>query len=536
MENINCSYLNNTHFDNEYCTPIQLRLPLDLETLISFDDPIYAFDKVMRGCNLEKYLKSDEKDSRGRIGFNHVTMLKVILFGFMIDGYRSLRDLSKMCQNDIRFRWLLRNENGIPSHMSICNFMNHYLKENINDIFNEINKFIFKNEHVDLNHVYIDGTKMEANANKYSWVWKNACLTSRDKLFEKLTKLYTTINDELLFLESYRYPTRNEYTIEYVELTLTDFKDRFKIDELCFTSGRGHKKTAFQRYYELLKCYLDKLKEYACKIETCGEKRNSFSKTDKDATFMRIKTDYMGNDQLLPSYNLQLGICDEYIAIVDINQFAADMDCFIPLMTKFENTFGFYPKYPVADAGYGSQNNYIFCEKNGMEKYMKFPMYKKETEDEKYINNEFRPINFKRNDYGKLVCPNGKTFEFLKYVPLKGNKYGRVQEMYQCSDCTNCSFKNKCTKAEGNRVININEELDKMHQEVISNLSSIHGALLRTNRSIQAEGTFGIIKQDRKYKRLVRKGLKSLNMEVLLVSIGYNLMKQYSKARRNYAC
>ena len=198
MENLVNNYLNNTSSRNEYYTPIQLRLPLDLETSISFDDPIYTFDEVMKGCNLEKYLKSDVKDSRGRIGFNLVTMLKVVLFGYMINGNISTRKLERLCVNDIRFRWLLRNEDSFPCHMTICNFQNNYLKEKIEDIFYEINSYIFEKEKVDLEHIYIDGTKMEANANKYSWVWKNACLTSRLKLYNKITTLLEKINDELL--------------------------------------------------------------------------------------------------------------------------------------------------------------------------------------------------------------------------------------------------------------------------------------------------------------------------------------------------
>lgn len=123
---------------------------------------------------------------------------------------------------------------------------------------------------------------------------------------------------------------------------------------------------------------------------------------------MRIKTDYMGNDQLLPAYNLQAAICDEYIAVVDVKQYASDMECFVPLMEKFNQTYGHYPKYPVADAGYGSYNNYIYCEEHGMEKYMKFTMFKKETTDKKYRNNPYRINNFKRDSDGFLVCPNGK--------------------------------------------------------------------------------------------------------------------------------
>ena len=236
------------------------------------------------------------------------------------------------------------------------------------------------------------------------------------------------------------------------------------------------------------------MEEYVEKIKICGEERNSYSKTDHSATFMRIKKDYMGNDQLLPAYNVQVGVADEYIAVVDVNQYRSDMDCFIPLMNKFYTTYGFYPKYPVADAGYGSYNNYIFCEQHGMKKYMKFPMFKKETTDKKYHEDPFRAVNFPIGKDGIMRCPNGKRFYLQYQKNVKGNKYGR--------------------------------------QEVIENLESIQGALLRMNRSIQAEGTFGIMKNDRWYKRIVRRGIKSVLLEVFLVSIGHNLYKYHNKQKK----
>ncbi len=125
-----------------------------------------------------------------------------------------------------------------------------------------------------------------------------------------------------------------------------------------------------------------------------------------------MKTDYMGNDQLLPGYNIQLGLCDEYISVFDVKQYASDMDCFQPLMEKFNKTYNRYPKYPVADAGYGSFNNYLYCEEHNMEKYMKFTMFKKETEDTKYRNNPYRAVNFPINENGNPVCPNGNSLFF----------------------------------------------------------------------------------------------------------------------------
>ena len=125
---------------------------------------------------------------------------------------------------------------------------------------------------------------------------------------------------------------------------------------------------------------------------------------------MRVKSDYMGNDQLLPAYNMQAAVCDEYIAAVDVKHYASDMDCFIPLMEKFKSLYGHYPKYPVADAGYGSYNNYLYCEEHCIEKFMKFTMFEKETKDEKYRTNPYRITNFKRDENGDLICPNGKRF------------------------------------------------------------------------------------------------------------------------------
>ena len=274
------------------------------------------------------------------------------------------------------------------------------------------------------------------------------------------------------------------------------------------------------------------MEEYVEKIKICGEERNSYSKTDYSATFMRIKKDYMGNDQLLPAYNVQVGVADEYIAVVDVNQYRSDMDCFIPLMNKFYTTYGFYPKYPVADAGYGSYNNYIFCEQHGMKKYMKFPMFKKETTDKKYHEDPFRAVNFPIGKDGIMRCPNGKRFYLQYQKNVKGNKYGRQEEVYQCEDCSSCPYAEQCKKTDKNRTVRINRELTAIHQEVIENLESIQGALLRMNRSIQAEGTFDIMKNDRWYKRIVRRGIKSVLLEVFLVSIGHNLYKYHNKQKK----
>lgn len=244
---------------------------------------------------------------------------------------------------------------------------------------------------------------------------------------------------------------------------------------------------------------------------------------------MRMKKDHMCNDQLLPGYNIQLCICDEYIAVFDVKQYASDMDCFQPLMEKFNTIYGKYPEYPVAYAGYGSFNNYLYCEEHGMKKYMKFTMFEKESKDEKYRDDPYRAVNFAINENGLPVCPNGKEFHYLYSKPIRSNKYGRTEELYQCGNCSDCPHKEKCCKSKGNRVVRLNRELTIFHNEVLNNLNSVQGALLRMNRSIQAEGAYGLIKWNRAYTRARRRGLKGLILEISMISCGFNLHKYHLK-------
>lgn len=438
-----------------YNNPKQGYLPLFLSDCLDLLDPVLTFDRLMGGIDLNKYLTDIPEYTTGRLRYNPVNMLKTVLFGFMTSGYCSLRELEDNCKVNIRFMYLMDHQT--PSYRTFGYFINEVLQDKIENIFNDINQAIFNEEHVDLQHIYIDGSKFEANANKYTWVWKKATEKFRYKLYEKITAEIEEINKEIAWSEV-QISTNSEYVPDYLN--------------------------------EII-------------------------------------------DQLLPAYNVQIGVADKYIAVVDVNHYRSDMDCFIPLMKHFKQTYGFYPKYPVADAGYGSYNNYIFCEQNGIEKYMKFPMFKKETKDRKYHEDPFRAVNFRIDEQGVMRYPNDKAFHLLYRRSVRGNQYGRKEELYECEDCSGCPYAEKCKKTAKNRTVRINQELTAMHQEVIENLESIHGALLRMNRSIQAEGTFGIMKNDRWYKRIVRRGINSVKLEVLLVAIGHNLYKYQNKKMRN---
>ena len=520
-----------TNNTNSYYTVRQLKLPLEIEKLIDISDPVYTFCEVMDHIDLSKYFV-EKGYKTGRPGCDELKLLKVILFAFMEYGVCSLRTIEKLCRNDIRYIYLLDGMKA-PSFATFGNFIRNKLTDSIEQIFRDVNAYIFEKDQVDLEHAYIDGTKIEANANRYTWVWKKSCTKNREKVFEKISMLLDVMNQEVLGYFGVNLEKRKEYAIDYVCELLELYKKGTNLDESTFVFGCGHRKSIQQKQYQELQGYLERLKTYAHRIEICGDERNSYSKTDHDATFMRLKRDYMGNDQLLPAYNLQTVVCDEYIVVADVKHYASDMECFVPLMEKFNKTYGHYPKYPVADAGYGSYNNYLYCEEHGMEKYMKFTMFKKETTDKKYQKNPYRSINFERDESGNPICPNGKKFLFKYKRHVYKNKYDRTEELYECESCEGCPYKKECCpKASGNRTIRMNQELTAIHQEVISNLESVHGALLQMNRSIQAEGAFGILKWDKSYKRVFRRGEKNVILELTLISCGFNLYKYHNKKQR----
>ena len=301
----------NQNTNNNY-TARQLKLPLEIEKLIDISDPVYTFCEVMDHIDLSRYFV-EKGYKTGRPRCDEQKLLKVILFAFMEKGVCSLREIEKLCRNDIRYMYLL-DEMKAPTFATFENLIRNELTASIEQIFMDINAYIFSKDHVDLQHTYIDGTKMEANANRYTWVWKKSCIKNRQKIFDKISILIDAMNQEVLGYLGLKLEKREEYAID------------------LFVSGRGHRKSIQQKQYQELQGYLKRLKTYARHIEICGDERNSYSKTDQDATFMRLKRDYMGNDQLLPAYNLQAAICDEYIAVIDVKPYASDMECFVPLM------------------------------------------------------------------------------------------------------------------------------------------------------------------------------------------------------------
>ncbi len=173
----------------------QLKLPLEIEKLIDISDPVYTFCEVMDHIDLSRYFV-EKGYKTGHPRCDAQKLLKVILFAFMENGICSLREIEKLCRNDIRYMYLLDGMKT-PSFATFGNLIRNELTDSIEQIFEDINSYIFAKDHVDLQHTYIDGTKIEANANRYTWVWKKSCVKNRQKVFDKISLLIDAMNQEL---------------------------------------------------------------------------------------------------------------------------------------------------------------------------------------------------------------------------------------------------------------------------------------------------------------------------------------------------
>lgn len=521
---INTTFTTSNH-ENNY-NLFQLQLPLDVDTIIPNDDLVYTFIDILKGIDLTKYLSHHLP--HGNQKHDQMALLKTILFAFS-DNKRSLRQIEQACKVDIRYMWL--SQESTPSFMTLQRFIKENLTHTIEDIFYDINNHLIKIDTIDMTKLYIDGTKIEAYARKTSFVWKKAILKHQVRLYDKITKAITQMNEvvwsigEFHIQDSYK-PKEVRVVIDYLGLLIQKY-------DVLFVHGKGTRKTVYQRYYEMFLEYEEKLLEYQIHLEICGS-RNSYSKTDHDATFMNMKYDYYNRTGVFkPGYNLQIGVSDEYIMHVGLYANPTDTKTFIPFMESYYKRYQKHPRYPVGDAGYGSYDNYMYCVKNKMELSMKYNYFQKLHYDKKFKKKRYHAINFEENKKGYKICPGGHAFDNYQYDSTnKKGVYPQISQVYTTGKCEGCKLKKECTKASGERKLTRNIILEEFQKEADKVLLSNEGKELRQQRSSQAEGTFGVLKEDKKFIRFNRRGQENVETEMYLVAIGHNIRKYHSKKNR----
>lgn len=300
-----------------------------------------------------------------------------------------------------------------------------------------------------------------------------------------------------------------------------------------FVHGRGRRKTELQRDIELLTELLKRKEKYEKYQETFSG-RNSFSKTDPDATFMHLKEDHMRNAQLKPAYNLQLAVEGEYITGLDISSERSDQLTLIPLLKKMEKNIGTVYQDVTADAGYESEENYTYFENKNQACYIKPQNYER-SKTRKFKNNMALRENMTYNEERDVyTCQNGKELRAV-YTGIRKSKSGFESEItyYECESCENCRFKKSCTRSKYNRKMQVSKKFIEQRQKSLENITSPLGILLRKNRSIQAEGAFGVIKENYKFRQFLLRGKKKVTTEITLIAFAYNINKYHHKIQDN---
>jgi transposase len=503
-----------TNFGRNY----QLKISSETDILIPTDDNVRLLDAILEELDYTSLYRAYSQKGRKQTT-SPVTLFKILVYGNM-DGKYSSRELSRACKRDINYMWILGDEKA-PNHNEIARFRSGKLSNVAEDLFYQIVKKLNGLGEVKYEHLFVDGTKIEANANKYSFVWKKSTSKYQDRLNNNIEKLIIEIN------KSYN----KNYNVETpLDCILNDLKNQVTEP---FVHGRGKRKPQLQRDIEKLTEYTLKSTKYEKYQETFGG-RNSFSKTDPDATFMHMKDDHMRNAQLKPGYNLQLGVEGEYITGVDISSARSDQLTIIPLLEKMDKNIGVQYKDVTADAGYEGEENYTYFEEKCQTCYIKPQNYERSKTRKFKSNMALRENMSYDGELDEYTCQDGRKLKAV-YVGKRKSKSGFESEItyYECESCEGCPHKKSCTRAKGNRKISLSKKFLEQRKKSLENITSPMGVLLRTNRSIQVEGAFGVIKQDYGFRQFLLRGNKKVMTEVLLLAIGYNINKLHNKIQQN---
>ncbi len=513
---------NYTELGNSY----QLVLPLSLEGLVPEDESVRLLSHVLEELDYTKLYQAYSTKGRNP-AVDPKTMFKILTYAYSQNIY-STRKIEKACRRDINFMWLLAGQKA-PDHSTIARFRTGFLAEACEDLFYQLVRLLAAMGELSKETVFIDGTKLEACANKYTFVWKKSVSKWEEKMFPKIEMLINLLNRE--YMKDFSI-TKENRTQELQQIF--DFIDNYcKENRVEFVHGRGKRRSVHQKYHELIRRFLDRQLLYDLHNSRFLD-RNSYSKTDVDATFMHMKDDHMRNAQLKPGYNVQIGVDSEYIVATDIFSDRNDVWTFVPFLQRMEERLGF--KYPTAtaDAGYESEEGYDYMKKNGQKPYIKPQTYEKwkKRSFKNDISKRENMIYDEEND--TYICHNGKKL-IPQYVTKKTSKNGYESEvtMYECESCEGCPYKEKCTRAKGNKRMGVSKKFISLRQESYENITSKLGIQYRMNRSIQVEGAFGVLKNDYEFQRFLLRGKTKVKLEILLLCFGYNINKLHAKIQND---
>lgn len=491
--------------------------PYSFDNFVDDSHPVRLVNRIIDRIDISDVLSTYA--GGGTSSYHPRMLLKVIIYGYLNNLYSS-RKIAKALKENVHFIWLSGQQ--FPDHRTINYFRGKRLRNNIEAIFKQVVLLLQGEGIITLEEVFTDGTKIESAANRYTFVWKKSIEKYKAKLEEKIQAVLGEINQAI---------AQDNQAIENTgekgaAVNLTSEGLNEKIEELNRNiKGQNVPKKVKKKIDKLQSESVPKLQEYEIHLQVLGG-RNSYSKTDKDATFMRMKEDHMKNGQLKPAYNLQLSTENNFITNYTLHQNPGDTTTYQDHLNSFYQKYGFYPQRSVADAGYGGLENYDFMEKHGIENFVKFNYFHKE-QTRKFKTDISKPENLYYNGQEDcFICPMGQKMKPIgpgKRETRTGYEYEVT--IYQAQNCSCCPLRGACHKQKGNRKIEVNKKLMSHKQKARENLISELGRELRGRRNSEVEQTFGQLKSNKGFKRFLLRGVPKISIEVGLLALAHNFQK-----------
>ena len=536
------------------------------------DDPVYTLKKVMEDLDFSGLLANCS--DKGRTGYNPIMMYAVVTYANM-RGVRSVDRIVELCERDLAFIWLTRGQK--PKRDAFYEFKGKKLTSEILDDLNyQFLRRLQKEGLVTLKELFIDGTKIEANANRYTFVWRGTINYHLAGLLDSIElnfARYNTFLQENGYGQKYDIGNAQMFVIEGMDKVRSVIEKNRKrklskhkklanntvieIDNCSpleilklqknlntiatgegieFVYGKGKRKPEIQQLYEELEHLGQRLMGYKECFEIMGKDRNSYSKTDLEATFMRMKEDHMLNGQLKPAYNVQITVENYFIVHGYVSNDRTDYNTLVTVLEKHQKAFGSILEEVTADSGYCSEKNLLYLKEKGIESYIKLQDHEKRktrayAEDiSKYYNMKVEVFE----DEQFYICHDGRELRHIRTETKEQDGYTQTFEVYGCADCSGCEHKARCLykynaekDVEKNKVMKINEQWEELREKSHANIQSERGILKRQTRSIQTEGHFGDIKENENFRRFNYRSADKVYKEFMLYAIGRNINKYY---------
>jgi transposase len=512
----------------EYNQHQVMLLPPSIEEIIPERHIVRTVNKVIETMDIKALIKTYK--GGGRSSYDPGMLLKVLVYGYVMKIYSSRR-IAKALREDVNFMWLSGMQR--PDFRTINNFRSGRLKGVIDQVFSSMIIFLTDKKYIRLEDYFVDGTKIEANANKYSYVFSKSTRRYKDKTNKKikdLLKEIERINQE----EEEKYGKKDlEEMGEDTEISSEEIEEQIKkLNKIISQIGdnpeekkkdkskKEKKKKIKKAVSQIEKKYLPKLRKYEQQERIEGS-RSSYSKTDRDATFFMSKT-----NQFLPSYNIIIGTEGQLIVNYSLHQKASEADKFIPHIRKLKQTTkGKAPKRITADGAYGSEENYNYLQQESIGSYLKYPGFYQQARG-RAKKKRFNRINFiYREEEDKMYCPEGRQMSLIQ-VEEKRTNNGYLQEIRKYKgNCRGCNYLSVCGKSPSGRTVHLNKQLELYKHKTRENLSSPLGIELRKRRSVEVESVFGDIKQNQGFRRFNLRGFEKVNTEFGLVALAHNIKK-----------